>query len=84
MTQLEQYKKAYAKLIGDIDALTVSLKKIDRNFIIEGATLDYTITALIKALQDAEEVFMSIDPTDMEEPDPEEGETEHGEIHLLK
>ena len=78
MTQLQQYKKAYATLVGRIDTLTTSLEKIDRNFVVEGATLDYTIKTLIEALQEAEDIFLDEDPTDLDNPDEAEG------IHLIK
>ena len=82
MTELEQYKKAYSTLAGRIDALTTKLEKIDKNFVIEGATIDYTIHALVEALQEAEDIFLDEDPTDLEETDS--GATSSGEIHLMK
>ena len=79
MTQLEQYKKAYATLVGRIDTLTADLEKIDKNFVVEGATLDYTINALTEALQEAEDIFLDEDPDDLEDLE-EAGEG----IHRLK
>ena len=67
MTQLEQYKKAYATLVGRIDTLTTNLENVGKNFIVEGAAISFTIKALVAALQEAEEVFLGEDPADLYE-----------------
>ena len=64
MTKLEQYKKAYALLVGRVDTIITNLERISRGTDQESADLALAMGALISALQDAEEIFLAEDPED--------------------
>ena len=62
MTELQQYKKAYALLVGRVDGVIANLEIASRGADQESANLALAIGALTAALQDAEEIFLSEDP----------------------
>ena len=62
MTELEQYKKAYALLVGRVDEVITNLELVSRGTDQESANLALAAGALTAALQDAEEIFLSEDP----------------------
>lgn len=60
MTELEQYKKAYALLVGRVDTAITRLEKGREVFQQEGAaSLDALAGMLTGALQEAEEIFLA-------------------------
>ena len=67
MTELEQYKKAYATLVGRIDGVINLLEAESTAFKQEdgglaASLLDTLITAMTDALCEAEEIFLDEDP----------------------
>ena len=62
MTKLEQYKKAYALLVGRVDEVITNLELAGRGTDPASASLALAAGALTAALQDAEEIFLSEDP----------------------
>jgi len=64
MTELEQYKKAYATLVGRVDTAITKLETVP-----DGMPPEFTAAQLKKALEEAEEIFLDEDP---EEYEPEE------------
>ena len=54
MTELEQYKKAYATLVGRVDTTITRLENTP-----EGMPAAFTAGVLRKALEDVEEIFLS-------------------------
>lgn len=57
MTELEQYKKAYATLVGRIDTVITNLETVP-----DGMPPAFTAGVLKRALEDAEEIFLAEDP----------------------
>lgn len=64
MTQLEQYKKAYATLVGRVDTAITKLEEFP-----QGMPPEFTAAELKRALEEAEEIFLAEDAEDYE---PEE------------
>lgn len=62
MTKLEQYKKAYALLVGRVDGVITNLEIVSRGTDQESGNLALAMGALTRALQDAEEIFLEEDP----------------------
>ena len=62
MTELEQYKKAYATLVSRVDAVISDLEKTSKGSIVEDPATVLTARTLIQALQEAEEIFLTEDP----------------------
>lgn len=62
MTALEQYKKAYALLVGRVDTVISNLENASEDFSIGKRTAAFVCGALTGALQDAEEIFLAEDP----------------------
>ena len=62
MTSLERYRKAYSTLAGRVDTLISSLERVEKNFVVEGAAIAYTVRALTNALIEAEEIFLADSP----------------------
>lgn len=62
MTLLEQYKKAYGTLTGRVDTLIRSLERVEKNFVVEGAAISFTVKALTSALLEAERAFVEEEP----------------------
>lgn len=60
MTELEQYKKAYATLVGQVDEVITDLEAIRPELINQGVPA-LCAGRLTKALQDAEEIFLDED-----------------------
>lgn len=71
MTQLEQYKRAYATLLGEVDTIITSLEGTielqdahppeDPQLLMMGAFTRSMVLGLTKAIQNAEEVFLAED-----------------------
>lgn len=61
MTELEQYKKAYAILVGRIDEVISDLEQTGKGAAPEDPAIILTARALIRALQEAEEIFLAED-----------------------
>lgn len=61
MTQLEQYKKAYATLVGMVDRTISALEATPP----EKMTPALTANRLKMALGEAEEIFLAEDPEDI-------------------
>ena len=59
MTKLEQYKKAYAALVGRVDETITKLETVP-----ERMPPAFTAGMLKRALEDAEEIFLAEDPED--------------------
>lgn len=59
MTKLEQYKKAYAALVGRVDETITKLETVP-----DGMPPAFTAGILKRALEDAEEIFLAEDPED--------------------
>ena len=57
MTELEQYKKAYATLVGRVDTAITNLETVP-----EGMPPAFTAGMLKRALGEAEEIFLAEDP----------------------
>lgn len=62
MTELEQYKKAYAVLVGRVDRVITNLEIVSRGTDQESANLALAMGALTAALREAEEIFLAEDP----------------------
>lgn len=62
MTELEQYKKAYALLVGRVDRVITNLEIVSRGTDQESANLALAMGALTAALREAEEIFLAGDP----------------------
>ena len=62
MTQLEQYKKAYALLVGRVDRVITNLEIVSKGADQESANLALAMGALTAALQEAEDIFLEDDP----------------------
>lgn len=60
MTQLEQYKKAYATVVGMVDTVITDLE----TFPPEAMPPALTAGKLRRALEAAEEIFLDEDPED--------------------
>ncbi len=60
MTELEQYKKAYATLVGRVDTTITQLEEMDHDFANEGIrlTASFAVQTLQNALMEAEEIFL--------------------------
>ncbi len=69
MTELEQYRKAYATLVGRVDTVIKDLGGSSTVHNLNDAVLTLVAASLIKALHEAEDVFVS------EDPEPEGTET---------
>lgn len=54
MTELQQYKKAYATLVGWVDTTITNLETVP-----EGMPPAFTAGVLKKALREAEEIFLA-------------------------
>lgn len=59
MTELEQYKKAYAVLVGRVDRVITNLEIVSGSTDQENANLALTMGALTAALREAEEIFLA-------------------------
>lgn len=61
MTKLEQYKKAYATLVGRVDTIVTKLEASSavRNF--DSAAARFIARELAGALEEAEEIFLTED-----------------------
>lgn len=57
MTKLEQYKKAYATLVGRVDTTITKLETVPA-----GMPAAFTAAELKRALEEAEDVFLEEDP----------------------
>ena len=62
MTELEQYKKAYATLVGRVDTVITDLERMDRRVIMDKAVAEFAADTLTNALQEVEEIFLAEDP----------------------
>ncbi|MBD5162230.1 MAG: hypothetical protein HDT14_09500 [Oscillibacter sp.] len=62
MTELEQYKKAYAVLVGRVDRVITNLEIVSGGTDQESANLALAMGALTAALREAEEIFLAEDP----------------------
>ena len=71
MTQLEQYKKGYATLVGRVDkvieCITSRLEGDSLDAAIHPLTAGRIAEELTRALQDVEEIFLAEDPEDLED-----------------
>lgn len=54
MTELEQYKKAYATLVGRVDTTITKLETVP-----VGMPAGFTAAELRRALEEAEEIFLA-------------------------
>ena len=64
MTELEQYKKAYATLVGRVDTVITDLERMDRRVIMDKTVAEFAAETLTNALQEVEEIFLAEDPED--------------------
>lgn len=64
MTKLEQYQKAYATLVGRIDAIITKLEDSAAAHSFDSAAARFTAKELAGALEEAEEFFLDEDPED--------------------
>ena len=62
MTELEQYKKAYATLVGRVDRTITKLHEASAMLALERISLNLAADELKNALNSAEEIFLSDDP----------------------
>lgn len=68
MTELEQYKKAYAILVGRVDQVLSTLSATVTSLREDQKKLLFTATVLASSLIEVEDIFISEDP----EEEPEE------------
>ena len=62
MTELEQYKKAYATLVGRVDRTITKLEEIVFCVGAEKTVVAYIAETLKEALEEVEEIFLAEDP----------------------
>ena len=62
MTELEQYKKAYATLVGRVDRTITKLHEASAMLALARISLNLAADELKNALNSAEEIFLSDDP----------------------
>ena len=62
MTELEQYKKAYATLTGRVDTIISKLEESITLLQVESAGMSFAAKSLTNALQEAEDIIVSEEP----------------------
>ena len=64
MTELEQYKKAYATLMGRVDRAISKMEETSARYLAQGLAEIMASEELKAALEEAEEIFLAEDPED--------------------
>ena len=62
MTELEQYKRAYATLTGKVDTIISKLEESIALLQVESAGMSMAAKSLTNALQEAEEIIVGEEP----------------------